>query len=219
MTKWHKYRDLKPNIKSIIKSKENSQEIVNDRKVKTHNERLLFILNNDDKNKLSSEEILNRYKEFSTLHRSLWIPIDLAYENEIARDSRARDDFNLELKLILVGKIKDLIERLSVVVTSDEILWMYITRIEEVLKNDEIECKAKVLDIILSDVYITTPDKTLTIENDLDHQSNMWLKLAIIKKCGGVRTDNLKVVASGRTVKDMISQSQSRFYFVEKIKK
>lgn len=209
MTKWHKYRDIKPNIKSIIKSKKNSHDVINERKVKTHSERLFLMLNNADESKLSSEEILNRYKDFSIVHKSLWIPIDLSYDNAITRDMTTINKSTIE------NKIKEM----SVVVQNDEILWMYIAIDEKVLENDEIQCKAKVVDIILGDAKSTTPDKTLTIASDLDRRSNMWVKVDKIKKCGGVTTDRLQVLGSKTNLKEVILKSQIRFFIVEKPKK
>jgi len=211
MTKWHKYRDIKPNIKSIIKSKENSRDIVNKRKVKTHSERLLLLLNNADENKLSNEELLNRYKDFSTLHKSLWIPIELSYDNTLTRDKNTTSDSNLESDLNLENKIKEL----SVVIQNDEILWMYIA-IDE---NDEIEFKARVVDIILDDAKSTTPGKAITISNDLDCRSNMWVKVDSIKKCVGVTKSGLQIIASKTNLKEVMLKSQSRFFIVEKPKK
>jgi len=219
MTKWHKYRDIKPNIKSIMKSKENSHNSINERKVKTRSERLFLILNNDDENKKSSEEILNRYKDFSTQHKSIWIPIDLPYENELTRDMSTRNDLNLEKELNVDKKIEELIVRLSVAVKNHEILWMYIDIDKKVLEDDEIQSKAKVIDIKLSGVSITTPDKKLTIASDQDHRSNMWVKVSTIKKCGGVRRRGLQIIASEINLKEVMLKSQSRFYIVEKTKK
>lgn len=193
MTKWHKYRDIKPSIKIIISNKERSSKKISSRKSNTYKKRFFIKLCDDNKNKITSQMILDEYKIHSNDKVSFWIPLYKLYKT---------DDY--------CDDISDIKNALLDAYT----VWLYIATDECIGAN--IKSKAKVIDINTKVEDISSEDLNIGYTENLANEITLWLKIQNIRNCGGLTTDHLHIANSKKPLKDMMLKGMCFSAIVEK---
>lgn len=211
MTKWHKYRDFKPNIKSIIKSKDNSHDTIKARRANASSKRIFLLIGDLSKESLTSQELLERYIEFSKEHDYIWIPIDL-FDQKSNQNLKTANAIN-NTRDTLISELKELKKSIK----ENETLWIYFATNKSIKLSDKIEVKAKVDEILILENNINTPKEELTIQENQNSKSKVWLKLKAIKNCSGIFINNFKEIDSQNSIREELVKSNTNIMIIEKI--
>ncbi|SDL23767.1 hypothetical protein [Natronincola ferrireducens] len=191
---WHKYRNLNSNTRAILLNKEKTTYNNSSARV-VYPISIFMKLGHSSNNKYDGVETIKIYKQFCRDNGTVWFSTDSLSRGMAVK---RRNEFI------------DAIKR-------NEVVEIYFAIGRNSGGSNEIEYKAKVLDIYTDAEGINSPEKQLTPLEWRENKNKIWIKISSLNICNYRKTKDFIVSSSNKILSDSIAKSQYNFGYIERI--
>ena len=203
MTKWYKYRDLKPSVKDILKNKEKSSESIIKSRIKISDEKLILVFRTSTyyaREELDS--LPKKYADFSRINDKVCLPLHIGDDIE-----NHNYMLGIENSLKAVKKAHDKIN-----------IWVYITIYEEMSKELKVMYKARLMDFKVFEEASTSLDIARTIDRQKDLKSKAWIVLSSFRRLSGLDINKLELIEDQKSnLKEKVIHSDRCVFMVRRL--
>lgn len=198
-------RHLPPQVQQIIRIKdENSKRLETsnstyikkpEKAVETVYQIAIFMrLGHSPSNKYNGKETLKIYTDFCNKNHSVWFSTDSL---ATGMSEKRRAEF--------IGEVK-----------SGSVVEIYFAIGKSSGGDNDINCRAVVVDIKTDREGIPSPDKSLTPDEWREDRNKIWIKIKDLKPFNGLTTKDFIVASTKNVLADSISNSQFNFGYIKK---